>query len=104
MFNMKNKDLIMLGIIVGISLYFVGAMVSNVFDSSGSDLLAYKASGFLKLVGIGILTASMDRGTVIAYSDESLIDKEVLFDINRVAYKTSTFWIVDYQYVFGVVR
>jgi hypothetical protein len=52
----------------------------------------------------GILTASMDRGTVIAYSDESLIDKEVLFDINRVAYKTSTFWIVDYQYVFGVVR
>lgn len=65
MFNMKNKDLIMLGIIVGISLYFVGAMVSNVFDSSGSDLLAYKASGFLKLVGIGILTASMVVGGII---------------------------------------
>jgi len=62
---MKNKDLIMLGIIFGIALYFFGAMISNVFDSSASDLLPYKVSGFLKLLGIGILTASMVVGGII---------------------------------------
>jgi hypothetical protein len=64
-FNMENKDLIMLGLILGIALYFIGAMVSNVFDASETNLVPYKVSGFLKLVGIGILTASMVVGGII---------------------------------------
>jgi len=64
-FNMKNKDIVMLGIILGIALYFVGAMISNVFQASETDLLPYKISGFLKLLGIGILTASMVVGGII---------------------------------------
>ena len=63
--NMKNKDLIMLGLILGIALYFIGAMISNVFEASETNLLPYKVSGFLKLVGIGILTSSMVVGGII---------------------------------------
>ena len=50
----------------------------------------------------GILTASMERGTVLTCSDDSLLGKEVLFDINKVRYKTSLFWIVDIADIFGV--
>ncbi len=63
--KLKNKDLVMLGIIIGIGLYFLGAMISNVFDASESNLLSYKVSGFLKLTGIGILTSSLVVGGII---------------------------------------
>ena len=63
--NIKNKDLIMLGIIVGIGFFFVGAIISNVFPSSQADLLSYKVSAFIKLIGIGFLTSSMVVGGII---------------------------------------
>lgn len=63
--KMENKDLIMLGLILGIALYFIGAMISNVFEASETNLIPYKVSGFLKLVGIGILTSSMVVGGII---------------------------------------
>ncbi len=65
MMNMKNKDLIMLGIIIGIAFFFIGAIISNVFPSGETDLLAYKVSGFIKLIGIGFLTSSMVVGGII---------------------------------------
>ena len=55
MLNMKNKDLIMLGIIIGITFFFVGAIISNVFPSSSENLLSYKVSASIKLIGIGFL-------------------------------------------------
>jgi len=63
--GMKNKDLIMMGIIVGITLFFVGAIISNVFPSSETDLLSYKVSASIKLIGMGILTSSMIVGGII---------------------------------------
>jgi len=62
---MKNKDRVMLGLIMGIALYFIGAMVSGVFEPSETNLLPYKVSGFLRLLGIGILTSSMVVGGII---------------------------------------
>ena len=62
---MKNKDLIMFGMIIGIALFFLGAMISNVFPSDESDLLAYKVAAFFKLMGIGILVATLVVGGII---------------------------------------
>ena len=62
---MKNKDLIMLGIIIGIGLFFIGAIISNVFLSSETDLLPYKISAIIKLTGLGILSATMIIGGII---------------------------------------
>jgi hypothetical protein len=63
--EIKNRDLVMIGIILGIMIFFAGAIVSNVFSSSQEDYLSYKVSAFLKLMGIGILTASMIVGGII---------------------------------------
>ena len=65
MSNMKNNDLIMLGIIFGIIFFFIGAIVANVFPSSETDLLPYKFSAIFKLIGIGVLTCSMVVGGII---------------------------------------
>jgi len=65
MFNMKNKDLIMLGIIVGIAFFFIGAIISNVFQSSETNLISYKVSASIKLIGMGFLTSSMVVGGII---------------------------------------
>ena len=65
MLNMKNKDLIMLGIIIGITFFFVGAIISNVFPSSSENLLSYKVSASIKLIGIGFLTSAMVVGGII---------------------------------------
>ena len=62
---MKNKDLIMFGMIVGIAFFFVGAMISNVFPANESDLTSYKVSASMKLIGIGLLTTSMVVGGII---------------------------------------
>lgn len=62
---MKNKDLIMLGIIVGIAFFFIGSMISNVFPSDETSLISYKASASIKLIGIGFLTSSMVVGGII---------------------------------------
>ena len=65
MFNMKNKDLIMFGIIIGIMFFFIGAIISNIFPSTESDLTSYKVSSFIKLIGMGFLVSSMVVGGII---------------------------------------
>lgn len=62
--KIKMKDLVMLGIIIGIAFFFIGAIISNIFPSSETDLLSYKISGSIKLVGIGALTSSMIIGGI----------------------------------------
>lgn len=62
---MENKDLIILGIVVGIGLFFVGAIISNVFPSSETNLVSYKVSAVVKLLGLGVLTTSMLVGGVV---------------------------------------
>jgi len=64
---MKNKDRIMLGIIIGIALFFVGGMINSTFESSEDNLLPYKISSTLKLVGMGILVATLIIGGIIGY-------------------------------------
>jgi hypothetical protein len=61
----KNKDIIMLGIIIGIGFFFIGAIISNVFLSSEEDLLPYKISALIKLTGLGLLTSSLIVGGII---------------------------------------
>jgi hypothetical protein len=63
--KMKTKDLVMMAVIAGIALFFIGAIISNVFPSSATDLLSYKISGSIKLIGIGGLVASMVVGGII---------------------------------------
>ena len=62
---MENKDLIILGIVVGIGLFFIGAIIYNVFPSSEADMISYKMSAVIKLLGLGILTTSMLVGGII---------------------------------------
>ena len=72
---MKNKDMIMLGIIIGIAFFFIGAIISNVFSSTEADLLPYKVSAVIKLIGLGILTSTMIVGGIIVED----IDKNLKF-------------------------
>jgi len=65
MLGMKNKDIVMMGIIIGIIFFFVGAIIGNVFPSTESNLLSYKVAATIKLLGIGILITSMIIGGVI---------------------------------------
>ncbi len=62
--KMTMKSLIMLGLIVGIACFFVGAILSNVFPSSSTDLLSYKISSSIKLLGIGAVICSMVIGGI----------------------------------------
>jgi len=55
----------MLGIIVGIASVFVGAIISTVFPSSQTNLVPYRVSGSIKLIGIGVFTSSMIIGGII---------------------------------------
>ena len=65
---MKNKDLIILGITIGIIFFFIGLIISNVFPSNSESLVSYKLSAFMKLIGIGFLTTSMLIGGLILSS------------------------------------
>ena len=65
---MNNKDLIMVGMIIGIMFFFFGAMISNVFPSDAENLTSYKVAAFMKLFGIGILTACMVVGGIVIES------------------------------------
>lgn len=55
----------MLGLIIGIALFFIGAMITNVFPSSETDLIGYKVSSFLKMMGLGFVVSSMVVGGII---------------------------------------
>ena len=59
---MKKKDIIMLGIIIGIAFFFIGAIISKVFPSSEEELLPYKMAATNKLIGLGFLTTAMVIG------------------------------------------
>ena len=63
--NLEIRNVIIAGFIIGIALFFIGAMIINIFPSSESDLLSYRVSTVIKLIGIGILTSSMLVGGVI---------------------------------------
>ena len=67
--NLKRQKLrsllTLLGIIIGIAFFFIGAMISNVFDSSADDLIGYKVQFFIKMVGYGFLVSSMVIGGII---------------------------------------
>lgn len=65
MFDLETKNIIIAGLIVGIALFFIGAIIINVFPSSESDLLSYRVSAIIKLIGLGFLTCSMVVGGVI---------------------------------------
>lgn len=58
------KNLVILGLIIGIACFFIGAMISNVFPSSSTNLLSYKVSGSIKLLGIGMIVSSMVVGGI----------------------------------------
>lgn len=73
MLGMKNKDMIMFGLIIGIALLFIGAIVSNVFPSSAEDLVGYKVSAFLKMVGLGFFVGTLIVGGIIVED----IDKNI---------------------------
>jgi len=62
---MKDKEKIMTLMILGMVLFFVGAIVYKVFPSSETDLFSYKASATLKLIGLGFLVISMLVGGII---------------------------------------
>jgi MFS family permease len=62
--KMTIKSLIILGLIVGIAFFFIGAIISNVFPSSSTDLLSYKISSSIKLLGIGVVIGSMVVGGI----------------------------------------
>ena len=63
--NLEIRNVIIAGFIIGIALFFIGAMIINIFPSSESDVLSYRTSAVIKLIGIGILTSSMLVGGVI---------------------------------------
>jgi hypothetical protein len=67
------KNIIMLGLILGIACFFMGAIISAVFPSSSSNLLSYKLSSSIKLLGIGVVISSMVIGGVFIES----IDKNI---------------------------
>lgn len=62
--KMIMKRIIMLGLIIGIASFFIGAIVSNVFPSSGTNLISYKISSSIKLFGIGVVICSMVVGGI----------------------------------------
>ncbi|MBU0496687.1 MAG: hypothetical protein KKC68_07265 [Candidatus Thermoplasmatota archaeon] len=59
---MKIKDLVMIGIIVGIALFFIGAIISNVFPASESNIVPYRVTAIIKLLGLGMVTTTMVVG------------------------------------------
>jgi len=61
----EPKQLIMIGMVVGIGLFFIGAMISNSFPSDSENLTPYKVSAFVKMLGIGALTSTMIVGGII---------------------------------------
>lgn len=59
------KDVVMIGIIVGIAFVFIGAIISTVFPSNQTNLVPYRVSGSIKLIGIGVFTSSMIIGGIV---------------------------------------
>lgn len=69
----RLNNIIMVGLILGIACFFIGAIISNVFPSSSANLLSYKLSSSIKLLGIGVVISSMVIGGIFIDS----IDKNI---------------------------
>ena len=54
----------------------------------------------------GIKSESLDKGTVICKYEKGEINlgDKIHFDINEVAYKSSDYWIIDIDYIYGVIE
>ena len=72
---MDNKNLLILGLIIGIACLFIGAMIANVFPSSSENLTSYKVTAAIKLIGLGFLTTTLILSGIIYYD----IDKNLKF-------------------------
>jgi len=69
--QMKMRDKIVLGTCIGIALFFIGAIIYTIFGpGSKDDLTAYKVSATIKLLGIGLLCASMVSGGILLEKTE----------------------------------
>jgi len=67
---MKTKDWVIFGLIIGIALFFFGAMISSIFiepTAEGIDpnYAPDKASKTIKLIGLGVLTTTLIVGGII---------------------------------------
>ena len=63
---MRKISWVMLGVCIGIVLFFVGALIYTIFGPGGEEnQLPYKISAMIKLLGIGILCSSMVCGGII---------------------------------------
>jgi len=67
------KSVVMLGLIIGILFFFIGAIISNIFPSSSTDFISYKISSSIKLFGVGVVICSMIVGGIYIES----IDKNL---------------------------
>jgi len=63
---MKAKDMIMFGIIFGVAFLFLGAMITSSFESDEENLVPYKVSSFIKIIGVGIITTTFLIGGITA--------------------------------------
>ena len=55
----------------------------------------------------GIKSESLDKGTVLSQlgkQGELKTGDKIHFDINEVAYKSSDYWIIDVDYIYGVIE
>lgn len=64
---MKNKDLIMFGIIFGIAFFFVGGMINSTFQGDEGNYIPYKVSSAAKLIGLGVLISTLIIGGIIGH-------------------------------------
>jgi len=62
---MKTKDIIMLGLIIGIGFFFIGAMITSVFQTTDKNYTPDKVSKTIKLIGLGIITTTCIVGGVV---------------------------------------
>jgi hypothetical protein len=66
---------------------------------------------FLPLVeesASGIKSESLDKGTVLFEMKEVTnglkVGDKIHFDINKVAHKSGDYWVIDIDYIYGVVE
>lgn len=66
---------------------------------------------FLPLVeesASGIKSESLDKGTISCgtkgITNGLKVGDKIHFDINKVAYKSSDYWVIDVNYIYGVLE
>ena len=56
----------------------------------------------------GIKSESLDKGTVLfepkGVNNGLKIGDKIHFDINKVAHKSGDYWVIDIDYIYGVVE